>query len=160
VAFTAVQVWNDNDRATAAIDREASALRAVLILSATFPQDTQARLGGMIHDHVEEAAAGEWPSMAHQTATLSIIPRYLADALDLTLALTPTTEGQRIAQREITIALESALDARRQRILLSRSKVGPVKWICLFVEAVCVLLLIALVHSDNHLASIIMLGVF
>jgi len=35
VTFTAVQVWDDNGRATASIDREASALRAVLILSAT-----------------------------------------------------------------------------------------------------------------------------
>ena len=36
VAFTAVQVWNDNDRANAAVDREASALREVVVL-AQFP---------------------------------------------------------------------------------------------------------------------------
>jgi hypothetical protein len=38
VAFTAVQVWNDNDRANAAVNREASALRAVVDLAATFPE--------------------------------------------------------------------------------------------------------------------------
>ena len=98
--------------------------------------------------------------MAHQTATLSIIPSHLADALQYTLALTPSSEGQRVAQREMTIALESALDARRQRILISQAQVGFVKWLCLFVQEVCALFAIALVHSDNRLTAIIMLIVF
>ena len=34
VAFTASQVWNDNERANTAVDREASALRAVVVLAA------------------------------------------------------------------------------------------------------------------------------
>jgi len=160
VAFTAVEVWNANDRAIAAIDREASALRAVLILASAFPQGPQARLRALIRGHIEEAATREWSSMAHQTATLSIIPSHLADALQLTLALTPSSEGQCIAQREMAISLESALDARRQRILISQSQVGFVKWLCLFVQVVCTLLAIALVHSDNWLAAIIMLTVF
>ena len=37
VAFTAAQVWSDNDRAAAAVSREASALRSVEILAASFP---------------------------------------------------------------------------------------------------------------------------
>src|SRR5215469_4034090 len=36
VVFIAAQVWNDNDRATAAVAQEASALRAVVILATTF----------------------------------------------------------------------------------------------------------------------------
>src|SRR3974377_2596884 len=36
VAFTASQVWSDNDRANAAVTREASALRATLVLAASF----------------------------------------------------------------------------------------------------------------------------
>jgi len=160
VAFTAVQVWNDNDGAIAAIDREASALRNVLILSATFPEETQSRLRTLISGHIGDVTRAEWPSMAHRTATLSIFPHHLADALHLALALTPASEGQLIAQRGMTTALESALDARRQRILLSRSQVGPVKWVCLFVQAICVLVAIALVHCDNRLGSIIVLGIF
>jgi hypothetical protein len=160
VAFTAVQVWNDNDRARAAVDREASELRTVLILSASFPPGPQTRLQTLIRGHIEEAAKWEWPSMAHRTATLNIIPSYLADALQLTLALTPSSEGQRVAQQEMAMALESALDARRQRILISQSQVGTVKWLCLFVQAISILLAVALVHSDNRLAAIIMLTVF
>jgi hypothetical protein len=39
----------------------------------------------------------------------------IAEALRLTLALTPSSRGQETAEREITTALENALDARRQR---------------------------------------------
>ena len=37
MAFTASQVWSDNDKANSAVDHEASALRAVVILAAAFP---------------------------------------------------------------------------------------------------------------------------
>jgi Protein of unknown function (DUF4239) len=135
VAFTAVQVWNDNDRANEAVDREASALREVVVLAASFPGEPQTRLRALIRRHIEVAATQEWPMMAHRTATMNIIPRYLAEALQLTLALTPSGQGQQIAQRQIATNLETALDARRQRILISRVQVNFGKWSCLFVQA-------------------------
>jgi hypothetical protein len=54
---------------------------------------------------------------------------------------------------------ESPSDPRRQRIIVSQSQVNLVKWCCLLVQAVCALLAIAMVHSDNRLASAITLGV-
>ena len=160
IAFTAVQVWNDNDRANEAVDREASALREVVVLAASFPGEPQARLRALIRRHIEAAATQEWPMMAHRTATMNITPHHLDEALQLTLALTPSGQGQQIAQREIATALENARDARRQRIIVSRSQVNFVKWSCLFVQAVCALLAIAMVHSDNRLASTITMGIF
>jgi|SRR5262249_43414370 len=56
--------------------------------------------------------------------------------------------------------LESALEARRQRILISRSDVSGVKWACLFVEAICVLATIALVHANHRSAAIIAMDLF
>jgi hypothetical protein len=32
------------------------------------------------------------------------------------------------------------LDARRQRIIISESQVNLLKWVCLFMQAVCTLL--------------------
>jgi hypothetical protein len=93
-------------------------------------------------------------------ATLRITPLALAEALHMTLALTPETEGQKTAQREIATALERAFDARRQRIIVSQSQVNLVKWLCLLVQAACALLAIAMVHSDNQLASTITMGIF
>ena len=160
VVFTAAQVWNDNDRATVAVAQEASALRGVLILANAFPGDVRGRLEALIHTHIEDAATKEWPMMARQTATLEIAPRNLVEALQLTLALTPSNQGQGIAQREMTVALETALDARRQRILISDSSVSFLKWACLVIQAFCVLIAIALSHGDDRAAALIAMGLF
>jgi hypothetical protein len=158
VAFTAAQVWNDSDRANAAVNREASALRSVVLLAAGFPGEPEARVRALVRGYIEEVATQEWPMMARQSATLRFTPRPLAEVLQLTLALTPGSQGQQIVQREIATAVENALDARRQRIIISRSQVNWVKWSCLFVQAVCALFAVALVHSGDRLASTITMG--
>jgi hypothetical protein len=99
IAFTASQVWTDNDRASAGVDREASALRSVVILAAAFPGESETRLRSLIRSYVGDAVAQEWPMMARRTATLQVIPYSLAEALQLTLALTPSSQGQQTAQR-------------------------------------------------------------
>ena len=68
--------------------------------------------------------------MARGTASLRFAPPLVAEALRLTLSLSPNTEGAKIAQREIATALETAFDARRQRIIISQSQVNLVKWLC------------------------------
>src|SRR5262249_40256840 len=160
VVFTAAQVWDDTDRATAAVAQEASALRAALVLATAFPVESRGRLETLIHSHIEEAATKEWPMMAHQTATLELVPHNLVEALQVTFAQTPSSPGQVIAQREIAVALESALDARRQRILISHSSVSLLKWACLVIQAVCVLIAVALSHGDQRAAALIALGLF
>src|SRR5262249_15589037 len=101
-----------------------------------------------------------WPMLAHRNVTISMTPQHLAEALQLTLDLTPATPGQQIAQREMAQAIELALDARRQRILISRSQIGPLKWTCLLIEAACVLIAIVLVHSSNRRTAAITMGLF
>src|SRR5262245_12121454 len=61
VAFTAAQVWTDNEKAKAEIDREASALRSVAILAAVFPRESEVQLLGLIRRYIADAAAQEWP---------------------------------------------------------------------------------------------------
>jgi hypothetical protein len=80
--------------------------------------------------------------------------------MQLTLGLTPSNPGQQTAQREITTALENALDARRQRIVISQSQVNWIKWACLCLQAVCALIAIAMVHSDDRLTSGLASGLF
>src|SRR5262249_33506091 len=74
--------------------------------------------------------------------------------------LTPRSPGQITAQHEIATALESAVDARRQRIIVSQSQVNGVKWACLLVQAACTLVAIAMVHCDNRLTCAIALATF
>src|SRR5712671_1001647 len=54
VAFTAAQVWSDNDRAGAAVSREASALRAAVLLSAGLPAEQEGKLRALIRSYVEQ----------------------------------------------------------------------------------------------------------
>ena len=160
VAFTAAQVWSDSDRASSAVSREASALRAVFVLATSFPGDPEAKLHDLMKNYVHEIATVEWPMMARRTAPLNITPRAILEALQLTLALPATSPGQQIAQREIIRALEAALDARRLRIIASLANVNAVKWFCLYLQAIFSLLAIAFVHCDNWLASLLAIGLF
>jgi Protein of unknown function (DUF4239) len=160
VAFVAAEVWGDVDRAHTAVNREASALRSVVLLSASFPGPAEARLRALIRQHIQEAQTEEWPAMARHRATLTMIPIPLAQALQATLALTTNSPGQVIAQREIVAALGDALDARRQRILVSRAQVNWVKWTGLIFQAICTLTAIAMVHSDNRVTAGLGVGLF
>jgi len=160
VGFLSAQVWSDADRASAAVNREASALREVVILSGGFPGDTEQRLREFVRRHIQDVTTQEWPAMARGDATLTIVPPQLLNALRLTLKLNPQGEGQTTAQRGIVASLENALEARRQRIILSRSSINWVKWAALLLQASLTLVTVALVHSDNRVANRIILTIF
>jgi hypothetical protein len=158
VGFMAAQVWSDFEPAKLAVATEASALCTAILLAESFTEDTETRLRTLINRHIEEAVNQEWPEMAQQQKTLRDLPITLIEAL--TLALTPNSENQKVALHEIVAALEKALDARRQRIILSRSTITPIKWSALLLQALCTLIAISMVHSDNRLTCGIALTLF
>ena len=160
VGFLAAQVWTDAGRAQEAVNREASALRSVVLLVHAFPGEPETRMNALVRRHIREAAEEEWPAMAHQRATLSVVSASLAQGLQLAVGLTPRTEGQKAAQRGIVDSLQSALDARRQRIIVSESSVNWVKWTGVILVALLTLIAIAFVHSDNRLTAALAMGMF
>ena len=161
VAFVAVQVWNDFDKAKLAVATEATALRAVDVFAETLPDEQRTQLRALMNRHIEEAVNREWPAMAHERLTLASLATHLVEAQRLTVLLKPQDESQRTAQREIVAALHRALDARRQRIIIiSQSEVGPVKWAAILLMGLCALIAIAIVHSDNRLTCAIAVALF
>ena len=160
VGFLAVQVWNDVGQAQTAVDREASALRSVVLLGGSFPTAQQGRMRALVRQHIQETVNKEWPAMASEHATLKAVPAPLAEALRLSLALRPHSEGQKVAQREMVVALETALDARRERIIVSESRVNWAKWTGVVLLAALTLLAIALVHSEKRATTAITMGIF
>jgi Protein of unknown function (DUF4239) len=160
VGFIAVEVWSNFDKAKIAVASEASALRAVVILAGSFPQEQKAHIYALLNHHIEEAMNEEWPAMARQRATLSTLPTALIEALHDTLSLKPADDSQRTARLEMVRALHIALDARRQRIVVSQSAVGKVKWAGILLQGLCTLVAIAMVHSDNRLTCAITLTLF
>jgi len=159
-AFVASQVWGDFEHANVAVQREASALRAVVLVTSAFPPEARAHLQALVGRHIENAMAQEWPDMAARHASLKMTPASLAEALQTTLALVPRGDGQVVAQRELVAALHSALDARRQRIILSGSRVNWVKWTGLLLEAAATLAGVAFVHCDNRKTTALAMAVF
>lgn len=160
VAFTAAQVWTDNEHAHTAVNREAGALKSVLAFGSALPAETEARLRALVRQHIEDSVNEEWPMMALRKASLSLSPLHLTEALQATLGLMPDSQAGQIAQGKIITALETAIEARQQRILVSRSQVNWVKWSCLFLMGTCALIGIAMVHSDDQLTSAIALALF
>lgn len=160
IGFTAAQVWGDFDKAKLAVATEASALRAVVLLAENLPPEQDAKLRALVSQHIDVAVNQEWPSMAHKQVDLTALPSHLIEALKTTVSIVPTDEGQLTVQREIVSSLETALDARRQRIIVSQSSVSSVKWVGLLLQALCTLIAIAMVHSDNRLTAAIALGLF
>lgn len=160
IGFLAAQVWSDADRASTMVNREASALRAAALLGNEFPAEVRNRLRALIRQHIQTAVREEWPAMARRDATLTIIPTALAQALKLALDLEPGTPGQTIAQRELVTTLQTVMEARRQRIVLSGSTVGVVKWGALLAQVILMLVAIAMVHCDNRRANQIILAIF
>ena len=160
VGFLAAQAWSDNDRARVAVSNEASALRSAVIVAGDFPPDVAGRVRGLVRRQIQDAVQQEWPAMSRGVATIALIPAPLQEALRFAFAIDPQGQGQVVAQRELVGALESALEARRQRIILSESSINSAKWMALLVQAFLTLLTIALVHSDQPVANRIILAVF
>jgi hypothetical protein len=152
VGFIAVEVWGNFDKAKTAVETEASALRAVVLLAGAFPDKQRMSIYALVNRHINESVNKEWPEMAQQRATLATLPTSLIEALHHTLALTPADDSQRVAQSEMVKELHTALDARRQRISISQSSLGTVKWMGILLQGLCTLVAFAIVHSDNRLA--------
>jgi hypothetical protein len=158
--FIIAQVWDGVTRAELALEKEASALRMVVLLSSGFPPETEDKLKELVRNHIDVIVREEWPAMARHAATLTYAPSSLSESLRLVLAFHPVSPGGIAAQREIINNIETALDARRQRIILSQGRVDSVKWICLFVQATCLLIAIAMLHTKDRLGTWVALTLF
>jgi len=158
--FIGFQIWGDFDRAKVAVANEAGALRSVVLLAANLSKEEEVQLRTLVSRHIGKCLSEDWPAMAEQRATIESPPAALTEASQRVLAFAPNNDGQRTAQREIVSALQNALDARRQRIVISQSTVNSVKWSGLLLQALITLIAVAIVHSDNRLTCAIALTLF
>jgi type IV secretory pathway VirJ component len=160
IAFLASQVWTDVERANNAVIREANALRSVVVLAAYYPQEQETRIRAFVRRHIQNAVNEEWPAMAKRRANLPLITAAYSEGLQLALSIVPQNEAQMIVQREMVSSLQSAFDARRQRIIISESTINWVKWSVIGLLAVLLLVTIAIIHSDNRATAAISMAIF
>jgi hypothetical protein len=148
VGFLVADVWADRDDAAGAVSREASALRDVDLLMATFPAQ-QPEVRRLLREQIDQYVAVEWPAMADGDATLTVAPGRLVEVQAEVLALPVQTEGQRVAEDRLVTAVDQALEARRARLVLSRSAIDPLRLTALFLVAVTTLAATACVQADR-----------
>lgn len=157
LVFTAEPVWSNLTQAKRAVAAEASALRDVVILAKSIPDETAGTLRGLIGKYIDQSVKQEWPAMATQTVVqvthnVCECSASLVSALEYMRAWRPDDYWQRLRQQEIVSALEQVRAARRERILISEGDIGTVRFAALAIIALCLLTLSAIVHSANRRA--------
>jgi uncharacterized membrane-anchored protein YhcB (DUF1043 family) len=160
IGFLAARVWANLDRANQYVGQEAGALRETILLTDSLPADIRTGVRQAVQRHIDLIHSEEWPAMARGKATLESIAVGLAEAMTVLLSFTPAQSNQQLAQQRALVAIEQALEARRNRILLSQAEIAPIQWSVILVLAILVLVTIALVHIDRPLAIGVTLFIF
>jgi hypothetical protein len=161
VGFLVAGLWGDLNNARDAVNNEASALRsASLVAAAAFPGRTSMQLDALVDRQIKDAATKEWPAMRDQRATLTAVPVPMGQALRLAVRIDPADQGQVTAQRELVSSLEDALDARRQRIIISEGTINWVKWLAVVALGALTLIAVACVHAGNRRTAALAMAIF
>ena len=160
IVFLASRVWSNLDRAEEYVGQEAGALREAVLLAETLPQEVRASVREAIKRHLHFIETEEWPAMARRQASLQSVAVGLAEALNAVLSFAPTQANQQLAQQRAVVAIEKALEARRNRVRLSQAEIAPIQWAAIGMLAVLILLTIAMIHVESRLAMLITMLIF
>jgi hypothetical protein len=76
------------------------------------------------------------------------------------LSFAPAQSNEQLAQERALVAIEHALEARRNRVRLSQAEIAPIQWAVIIVLATLILVTIAMVHIETQLAMAITLFIF
>ncbi|WP_334164501.1 bestrophin-like domain [Phenylobacterium sp.] len=158
VAFLAAQVWGSWDRAVGFVGQEASALQESVVLAEALDPALGRALAADIAVYAA-AAPAEWRAMEARTETLRAPPAGLLQAVHR--VATYSRPDAAAATDRILAALDTALDARRHRILISETgALGLGRWLAAAVLAMCLQLTIAMVHAHDRRAQLLTVAVF
>ena len=87
--------------------------------------------------------------MSAGQATLVVALTQLVQLQGVVLGLPITTDGQRVAQSQLVVAIDRALEARRARLALSKSAINPFRLTTLFLVAATTLAAMGCVQADR-----------
>lgn len=160
IAFLAARVWANLDRANHLLGQEASAIREVSVLMEGLPKDVADPVRGAMRRYIQFVDTQDWQAMSVGTASLRDTPPGLGEAMNALLSFAPRTAGQHVVQRLGAVAIEHVLEARRQRILLSRAMISPIQWLVVVVLAALILVTIAMIHIERPRTTAVNLFLF
>jgi hypothetical protein len=160
IGFLAARVWANLDRANQYVGQEAGALRETILLTDALPSDVRTGVRQAVKKHIDFIESKEWPAMASGSANLHSVAVGLAEAMTALLSFTPGESNQQLAQQRALAAIEQALEARRNRVLLSEAEIAPLQWIVIIGLAVLTLVTLAMVLIEERLAMAIAMFIY
>jgi len=160
IGFLAAHVWANLDRANQYVGQEAGALRETILLTDALPSDVRTGVRQAVKKHIDFIESKEWPAMASGSANLHSVAVGLAEAMTALLSFTPVQSNQQLAQQRALAAIEQALEARRNRVLLSEAEIAPLQWIVIIGLAVLILVTLAMVLIQERLAMAIAMFIY
>jgi Protein of unknown function (DUF4239) len=160
IAFLASRVWSNVDRANAYVAQEASAISQVVLLTDALPEDPRKAVRDGLRKYLQFIKAEDWPAMLSGHASFQPLPPGLTDAVAALLSFAPSQPGQHVVQNRAVEALEQALEARRNRVLLSGAVIAPVQWLVIFLLDALALITIGMVHLDRRATAAVNMFVF
>jgi hypothetical protein len=160
IAFLASRVWTNLDRAGEYVGQEAGALREAVLLADSLPPEVRTSVRQAIQRHIHFIESEEWPAMARRQASLQSVGLRLAEALTAVLSFAPVQANQQVAQQRAVVAIENALEARRNRIRLSQAEIAPIQWAVIIVLTLLILVTLAIIHIESRLAMAISMFIF
>ena len=132
------------DRALAAVNREADALRSIVILSSHLPDPQRRQVEALASDYAR-AAAREWPLLArreHSDAAARASDALLAGVTSPAIV---ASAPPGVVQAETGLAL-AIRDGRETRLSLSQTHVNPLKWLGMAFLGFLTMVSVAVVH--------------
>jgi len=160
IGFLAARVWANLDRANQYLGQEAGALRETILLTDALPSDVRTGVRQAVKKQIDFIESKEWPAMASGSANLHSVAVGLAEAMTALLSFTPVQSNQQLAQQRALAAIEQALEARRNRVLLSEAEIAPLQWIVIIGLAVLILVTLAMVLIQERLAMAIAMFIY
>jgi hypothetical protein len=77
---------------------------------------------------------------------LRSFPPHLEEAMGAILSFAPVGANQQLVQKRALIAVEDAVDFRRNRVSVSRAEIAPVQWTVIVILSGMILVTIAAIH--------------
>jgi hypothetical protein len=160
LVFLSSRVWTNVDRASVAAAQEATAVQELRRVSDELPPAVTDSIRDGVRAYLEWVRQDDWPSMMSGSGSLRARLPGLADAMRALADYNAASSGQRNLQEAALAAIGKVRDARRARILQSRSFIGAGQWLVVVVLYFHVLLLIATIHIKRRVSMAVALWMF
>jgi hypothetical protein len=130
LAFTAVIVWEQFNKAEAAVENEANAVADLYHGAQSFKTEVQQEIEAALRDYVSVVVQKEWSAMARGLSSAEASTAY--DRLWHTYRrFEPQSEQEKLWYAQALKGLDDLGDQRTFRLLSSRSKVPAIVWVVL-----------------------------